>query len=366
MSHRRDGIELNLTLKQEGFELRVEHQTDARVLGVFGPSGSGKTTLLESIAGLRAGVGGRLLVDGNLWLDSGSGVCLPPEQRRVGYVPQDHLLFPHWSVRRNLLSGSERAGRAGMKVESRLADVVETLQLQPLLDRSVAGLSGGERQRVALGRALCSGPSLLLLDEPLASLDRGLRQRVLPYLLTVRDHFRVPILLVSHDPVEIQALADEVLLLREGRMVAAGKPMDMLFRPEVYASPGAPRFENLLSCRIIDKEDHATRVRVGEEGPFLMVPFVEGDPASEVILTLPASDILLAREEPRAISARNRIPGKVESVRSVEGHQLVSVDVGSSRPLVAEVTADAVAELNLKPGEGVFLLIKSRSIQTQL
>jgi len=253
-----------------------------------------------------------------------------------------------------------------MKVESRLADVVETLQLQPLLDRSVAGLSGGERQRVALGRALCSGPSLLLLDEPLASLDRGLRQRVLPYLLTVRDHFRVPILLVSHDPVEIQALADEVLLLREGRMVAAGKPMDMLFRPEVYASPGAPRFENLLSCRIIDKEDHATRVRVGEEGPFLMVPFVEGDPASEVILTLPASDILLAREEPRAISARNRIPGKVESVRSVEGHQLVSVDVGSSRPLVAEVTADAVAELNLKPGKGVFLLIKSRSIQTQL
>ncbi|MEE3178395.1 MAG: ATP-binding cassette domain-containing protein, partial [Verrucomicrobiota bacterium] len=186
--------------------MEAEFTGSRRVTGLFGASGSGKTTWLETMAGLRRSARGFIQFGETVWLDSDARIDVPPEQRGIGYVPQDHLLFPHMTVRRNLQSGQQRAAVSGHDFKRMLEDVVDVLELDSLLERGVRELSGGERQRVALGRALCSGPRLLLLDEPLASLDLQLRLRILPFLQRVRDHFDVPMLVVSHNPIELQAL----------------------------------------------------------------------------------------------------------------------------------------------------------------
>lgn len=223
----------DVRLPLAGFTLEVDVILRGRVVALFGPSGAGKTSFLEIVAGLRRPARGRVEVAGRLLADAAAGRWVPPESRRVGYVPQEGALFPHLSVRANLLYGHRAAPRAGTDGRPALAlgSVVETLEIEPLLDRaSIHGLSGGERQRVALARALLAGPELLLLDEPLAGLDAALKARVLPYLARVRDEFAVPMLLVTHAPAEVMALCDEVLVLEGGRVVAQGAP-GALFEP---------------------------------------------------------------------------------------------------------------------------------------
>ncbi len=202
------------------FTLEVDATATARVTAVFGASGAGKTSLLEIVAGLRRPASGRVLLNGRVLDDSGTGVHVPPRLRRVGYVPQDDTLFPHLSVAANL--GYARA--ASPAAASRVADVLE---LGPLLPRRPAGLSGGERRRVSLGRALLASPEILLLDEPLTGLDAPLKERVLSYLLRVREEFAIPTLYVSHAPDEVFALAGEVLVLERGALARRGAPGDV-------------------------------------------------------------------------------------------------------------------------------------------
>ena len=206
-------IDLDIELSQGRFVLVARVQLDARAAALFGPSGAGKTTILDAIAGLRTPRQGSITIDGRVLFSSRDRVNLPPRQRRVGYVPQDVALFPHMDVRRNLLYGRHPG------VSPELDRVVRMLEIAPLLDRPVTDLSGGERQRVALGRALMSGPSLLLLDEPLAAVDVPLRRRILPYLQRVRDELAVPIVYVSHDREEVDALADAVVMVDGGRVI---------------------------------------------------------------------------------------------------------------------------------------------------
>ena len=209
-------LTLDFRLEQGAFALEVCQHAEVRTLALFGPSGSGKTTVLEVIAGLRRPSAGRVVIGEQVVFDKAARVNLPPRARGVGYVPQDALLFPHLNVRHNIFYGSRRARGAA-------ADrVVEILELAPLIDRRVRGLSGGERQRVALARALVSAPALLLLDEPLAGVDRPLRQRILPYLKRVRDELRVPMIYVTHDADEARALANSVIVLEAGTVVRAG------------------------------------------------------------------------------------------------------------------------------------------------
>ena len=210
-------IEIDVELKLDRFVLDVEIATDARVLGVFGPSGSGKSSLLEAVAGIRRDARGRIRFRGESWLDTDAGVRLLPEARRVGFVPQDALLFPHLDVRRNLMSGTHRAKQNGASAQS-LDEIAQKLGIFELLARDTATLSGGERQRVALGRALLSSPRLLLLDEPFGSLDLPLRRSLRPLLRSVCDDAKIPVILVSHDPEEIEELATEVLRLEAGRV----------------------------------------------------------------------------------------------------------------------------------------------------
>jgi molybdate transport system ATP-binding protein len=231
---------MNLVLKEvrlrlAAFTLEVEATLTAPVVALFGPSGSGKTSFLDLIAGLRRPLsayirlGERVLADTRARLDE-----VPTRRRRIGYVPQDGALFPHLSVRQNLLYGRrDRTERDGATFEH----VVEVLALAPLLGRGIGRLSGGEQQRVALGRALLSSPELLLLDEPLASLDAALKQRILRYLRRVRDEFRVPMLYVTHQPDEVVELCDEVLVLEAGRLAARGAPSSL------FAASPRQRFE---------------------------------------------------------------------------------------------------------------------------
>ena len=210
------GITLDFSLRQGDFTLEIREQITARVVALFGPSGAGKTSVLESIAGLQTPERGVIRIGTRTLFDSRAGVDLPAHERHVGYVPQDLALFPHMNVRRNMLYGADGGG--GPQFDQ----VVGMLELDPMLDRYVTALSGGERQRVALARALMASPALLLLDEPLAALDRGLRERILPYLERIRDDLAIPMLYVSHAEAEVRAVADWVVKLDTGRVTRSG------------------------------------------------------------------------------------------------------------------------------------------------
>ena len=215
-------IALDFSLTQGAFHLAVATQLRGRSIALFGPSGAGKTTILDAIAGLRRPQRGLIAVDDRVLFSSSDRIHVRPQARHIGYVPQDVALFPHMNVRRNLLYGRH----PGTSPE--LGRVAAMLEIEPLIDRPVHQLSGGERQRVALGRALMAGPFLLLLDEPLAAVDVPLRRRILPYLQRVRNEMHIPIVYVSHDRDEVRELADEVVIIEAGRMIAVGEPRAVL------------------------------------------------------------------------------------------------------------------------------------------
>ncbi|MGE5244705.1 MAG: ATP-binding cassette domain-containing protein [Betaproteobacteria bacterium] len=213
-------IALQFDLTQGAFGVSIDERVAGRVVALVGPSGSGKTTVLEAVAGLRTPRRGVIAVDDRVLFSSVAGIDLPARDRHVGYVPQEGLLFPHMSVRRNILYGAMRGGAAG-RVSPPLDRVLALLEIDPLVDRPVAGLSGGERQRVAVARALMSAPALLLLDEPLAAVDVPRRRRIVPSLERIRDELQVPMLYVTHDADEARTLADWILTLDAGRVVAS-------------------------------------------------------------------------------------------------------------------------------------------------
>jgi molybdate transport system ATP-binding protein len=208
-------LTIDITLRQDAFVLDVHESLSVEVLGLFGPSGSGKTTLLESIAGIRTPDAGEVRVADRLLFSSAQRINVPPQHRHIGYVPQDALLFPHMSVERNM-----RYGRGARDDQAMFDSLVAILELGTLLARGVERLSGGEKQRVAIARALMTRPSILLLDEPLAAVDRERRERILPYVLRIRRELHVPLIYVTHDADEMRAIADRVLTLDAGRVAS--------------------------------------------------------------------------------------------------------------------------------------------------
>lgn len=350
-------LELNIELPLAGFTIRVNVHLAAPVTVVMGPSGAGKTSLLEVVAGLRPQARGRIVVQERVLLDSDQGLSLPPEQRRVGYVPQDAGLFPHLTALENVRFGAR--GRAAL-----VASAIETLEIQPTLERRPASLSGGEKQRVALARALAAEPALLLLDEPLNALDASLRERVLPYLLRIRAEWRIPMLYVTHNVGEALALGGEVLALEAGRVSAQGAPLDLLAAPALVA-PGQQGLENLLPGRVREQDPAAgvTRVELAG-GQLLALPLLPGRaPGAPVTLSVRAEDVLVATSEPHGLSARNLLPASVLSCTRVGHDVLVRCGVDGSTPWLVRLTPGAVSELGLVPGSRVWLAVKSHSVR---
>lgn len=366
-------LTVQLELRLDRFDLELDFAARALVTGIFGPSGAGKSSLLETLAGMRRQARGRIAFGAATWLDSERGIVLPPERRGIGYVPQDGLLFPHLDVQANLRAGRRRATRANAPG---FDSVVDLLGLAPLLHRSPAMLSGGERQRVALGRALCSGPALLLLDEPLAALDLPLRRRLLLLMRRLRREFTVPMILVSHDPIEIQALCDEVLMLDSGRAVAFGPPHRVLSDARILPPTAGAGFANLLTGRVVGRGASSATVRLaagaattgpsggvegGGAGPEITVaPAAAGD--DDVLLELPADRILIALERPPGLSARNALPAVVRRVDHGGGVAMVHTTLEPGGVgVVVEVTDSTPARLNLEAGRPVHLVFKATS-----
>jgi molybdate transport system ATP-binding protein len=341
------------------FSLDVQVDCPHIVTAVFGPSGSGKTTLLNLVAGLLRPDRGAISIDGELLFSAAQGIDLPPERRRVGYVFQDDLLFPHLTVRQNLRYGYDLlpSGARRFKVDR----IVDLLELGPLLDRRPGLLSCGERQRVALGRAILASPRLLLMDEPLASLDQGLKDRIIPYLRHIRSDLSVPILYVSHSVAEILQLTGQVIVLRQGRVLACGDFFDLAQRPDVLPLMEAHGFENALPVDIIanDRAQGVTRIRF--RGQELKIPLCDRPPGSRVFIGIRANDIILCRERPAGLSIRNAIAGRILDISTVGGKQLIYVDVG--KRLAVEITPEAVLELALRPGDPIVCLVKTHSIR---
>ncbi len=222
----------DVLLRLGDMALELDLALDKEVTALFGPSGSGKTSLLELVAGLRRPEEGVITLDGLSLADAAQRYFLPARRRSIGYVPQDLALFPHLTVGQNIVYGAKKHPASRQQVSRE--KLCRVLEIEHLFDRTTASLSGGEKQRVAFARALLASPRLLLLDEPLASLDQSLKDRIMPYLERIRDEFAIPVLYVTHSPAEVVAISDDVVVLRAGRCVARGKPQEVFIPADAH------------------------------------------------------------------------------------------------------------------------------------
>lgn len=342
------------------FVLECEADFRSGVTAVFGRSGSGKTTLLNCLSGMVRPDEGYIEIAGRPVYGPGSRPRhLPPESRHIGYVFQNGMLFPHMSVAKNIAYGHAllKPGRRTIKPD----DVIDLLGLSNLLERPVAGLSGGEAQRVALARALASSPDLLLLDEPLSSLDAQMRGVIIRYLKNVRAELRIPMVLVSHSLSEVMALAEDTIILSEGRLVAQGPPARVLADPAVGPLADYPSLENLVEAEIVEvsEDSRPGRVRVGNIT--LEAPEVYGRVGEPVTVSIRAADIIVATGRPTGLSARNVVQARLTELNAVTGRTLAYFDVGA--PLIVEITEAAVETLGLRVGMDAYLIVKTNSVQ---
>jgi len=332
---------------------------DRGVTAIFGPSGCGKTTVLACVAGLLRPEAGRVALGPETLFDGAAGRFVRPERRRCGVVFQDARLFPHLSVETNLRYGLRRAqlGAAGPA----FAEVVELLGIGHLLARRPGRLSGGERQRVALGRALLSRPRLLLLDEPLAALDADRKGEVLPFLLRVRDRFGLPMLYVTHALDEVDRLADRLVLMAAGRVLAADTVEALSLRTDLPLA-GRRDAGAVLACRVARHESGRGLTALSFAGGELLVSEVPEPPGAAVRIRVRAGDVAVATAPPHGISTLNVLTGTLEAMEPSGAHEaMLRVRVGESA-LLARVTRDTLDRLGLAPGRPVWALVKSVSL----
>ncbi len=348
-------LSLRVALTRPAFTLGVETEIPSQgITGVFGRSGSGKTTLLRCIAGLERGARGDVVFNGTVWQDSGRFV--PPHQRAVGYVFQESSLFPHLDVRGNLEYGLRRVAPAHRRIG--LQEAVWLLELAPLLRQRAAQLSGGERQRVAIARALLTSPQLLLMDEPVSSLDQDSKAEILPHLERLRDQCAVPIVYVSHALGEIMRLADHLLLLESGSVRAAGPLQQLLARSDLpfgHLEEGGAVFDATVEEH--DPHYHLTYVRI--DAGRLALPRRAAAIGQRVRVRIDARDVSLALVPPERSSILNVLPARVVELSddADPAQVLVRLEAGSE-PLLARITRRSAAELALTPGTQLYAQVK--------
>jgi molybdate transport system ATP-binding protein len=342
-----------------GLVLDVGFEAPRGITALFGRSGSGKTTVVQAVAGLLRPDAGRIVADGTVLLDTATQTNLPSHRRQLGYVFQDARLFPHLTVQQNLRYGRwfsrKRPAPQGMDE----AQIIEILGIGPLLSRRPGGLSGGERQRVAIGRAILSNPRLLLMDEPLAALDTARKAEILPCLEQLRDALGLTILYVSHSMSEVARLADHVVVLEGGRVLASGPASAVLTEPE--AGLAADEAGAILEARLVSQEpDGLARLETG--AGTLWLPDLQASPGAVLRLRLPARDVMLAQARPEGISALNVLAAEVIDLHP-DGVSMVRVRLrAGDSVLQASVTRRSATALALAPGQAVHAIVKSVSL----
>lgn len=351
-------IEIRASIRRDAFALEADIATEARVLCLFGRSGAGKTSIAHAVAGLVRPRAGRIVIDGEVLFDHGARLDVPAWRRRVGYVFQDARLFPHLSVRDNLLYGARRAGPADPRQrELDLRDIAMRLGLHDLLDRAPAGLSGGEARRVAIGRALLARPRLLVLDEPLSGLDGARRADLLGWLERLGDA-GPPVLYISHAVDEAARLADAVALVAGGRACDPGPPGEVFARPEAEAAAGLTAPISILEGRIAGHDPAAGLSRIDLGGAMFQAPRLAVASGGRVRVVVDARDVALALSDPADASFQNRLPLRVAELEARPGGTLVRL-AGEGFGLCALVTPQAAARLELAPGRPVIALVKA-------
>lgn len=349
-------IGVAITKRQGSFTLDVAFEAGAGVTALFGRSGAGKSTIVKAIAGLVKPDGGRIRVGDTILFDADKSIDVPAERRGAGVVFQDGRLFPHLTVRDNLLYGFTRA--RGEKLVD-LATVAGVLGLEPLLARRPATLSGGERQRVAVGRALLAQPRVLLMDEPLASLDAQRKNEVLPYLEALNARFGIPVIYVTHDAGEVLRLASDVVLLANGSVAATGTLNAVTSRLDLPPEAEALGLGAVLEGNIDGHDVGKGLTHVGTPVGIFKVPLLDREPGTRVALRIAARDVAIALTRPEGISVQNMFDATVGETHHPTPHiARMALDIGTGR-LLAELTTEATQRLRLTPGTKVVALIKS-------
>ena len=353
-------LEIRAVRRLPAFTLDVAFESGAGITALFGRSGSGKTTLVNAIAGLIRPDDGRIAVDGECLFDAARGIDLPVERRRVGYVFQDARLFPHLTVRDNLRYGYERVAPAARYVE--FDHVVELLDIAPLLARRPARLSGGEKQRVAIGRALLASPRLLLMDEPLAALDGERKREVLHYIERLHAEVKVPIVYVTHAVEEIVRLAETVVLMAGGRVVARGAVGEVMGRADLRGQTGIFEGGAVIETRVAARDAAYALATLEFAGGALRVPGVDAAIGAALRVRIRARDVSIALEPPREVSVLNVLAGTITGVDAGDGPSvLVHLDLGGAA-IAARVTRYSADRLGLAAGRRVYALIKAVSL----
>ncbi len=368
-------LRFSIGFERGSFSLQIEMELTDGVTVLFGPSGSGKSTLLQCLAGLIHPHSGRIELAGRVLFDSATGRHAPPDRRRLGYVPQDGLLFPHLTLRRNIEYGLRRddngeraAGRRGSPTrdgshapngtERRIRDLIKALGIEHLLDRRPRDVSHGEAQRAALLRALATAPDALLMDEPMSALDRDLKMRALADLKALKRTFGIPVLYVTHDPAEVLALADRVALIRDGRIVREGGPE--LALATVDGPGGASLVDNLISGEVAG-EGAGREIRWGRYRLRLADPIAATGRDNRVAIAFAPNEAIVTLEPPGVTSARNVLNATIGEIFASEERVLLRFD--EPEPFYVAITREAREELRLEAGRRVYLLIKSTALR---
>jgi molybdate transport system ATP-binding protein len=341
------------------FQLQVKENFPPGFTVVFGPSGAGKSTLLDCIAGLLPPDRGKIQLRDEIFDDTAGHIFLPPQKRRIGYVFQSLALFPHLSVEGNVAFGL--SGVAALARSERTEQVLKTFHILPLRNRKPSELSGGEKQRVALARSLITQPGVLLLDEPLTGLDAGLRQAILDDLRSWNAANPIPILYVTHNREEVNAIGDGIVAIVDGQVRATGAPQQVLDAPRELALAQATGFENVLAARVAELRPSDGVMRVELDGCHcdLEIPLGTDQPGQIIQVAIRAGDIMIATQIPYGLSARNVLPATVESIETRGTVARLQVNAGVR--FTVHLTLGAMRSLELANGSVVWLVIKTHS-----
>lgn len=362
-------LHLDVRIPRRPHDVEVRADLTTEMAGLFGPSGSGKSSLLQAICGLERKTRGRIVLGGEVLQDSAVGVFVPPHKRSIGMCFQDDRLLPHLSVKKNLLYGYRRTPPG---VGSFLPDqVAELLEISDLLDRRPAQLSGGQRQRVALGRALLCRPRLLLLDEPLAGLDVGLRRQILPFLRRVRRVCNLPMILVSHELVDILELTDHLMILQKGALLGNAGLLELIRDERILPLLHEMGLQNVLRLEVLrqDPQDGVTLCRLSSsahgkrtQSDQILLPLTEASAGEEISVCLSGRAVTLALLPAGDLSIQNRLSAQIVDLVTAQGRCVCVLDAGGQK-LLAEITLRARRELGLCPGQRVWCLFKSHSLR---